>query len=44
MIVYYNQNYWVFGLCPFSGTLKTKENSISETGPVSALRSGGGSD
>jgi hypothetical protein len=26
-MVYKTQNYWVFGLCPSSGTLKTREHS-----------------
>jgi hypothetical protein len=25
------QNYWVFGLCPSSSILKTREHNISET-------------
>jgi hypothetical protein len=31
-MVYNTQNYWVFGLCPSSGILKTREYNISETG------------
>jgi hypothetical protein len=34
------QNYWVFGLNPSSGILKTREHNISENGPVSVLRRG----
>jgi hypothetical protein len=30
-MVYKTQNYWVFGLCPLSGILKTRKNNISET-------------
>jgi hypothetical protein len=26
------QNYWVFGLCPSSGILKTIEHKVLETG------------
>jgi hypothetical protein len=37
-MVYNIQNYWVFGLCPLSGILKTKEHKVSETGSVSVLR------
>jgi hypothetical protein len=32
------RNYYVFGLCPSSGILKTREHSVSETGSVSILR------
>jgi hypothetical protein len=32
------QNYWVFGLWPSSGILKTKKHGVSETGSVSVLR------
>jgi hypothetical protein len=32
------KNYWVFGLYPLSGILKSKEHNISETGSVSILR------
>jgi hypothetical protein len=35
------RSYWVFGLCPSSGILKTKEHNVSETGSVSVLRWGG---
>jgi hypothetical protein len=39
MIEYNTQDYWVFGLHPFSGVLKhTKEHTVSETGAVSVLR------
>jgi hypothetical protein len=36
-MVYNIQNYWVFGPCPSSGILKTRDHSVSETGSVSAL-------
>jgi hypothetical protein len=39
--VYNTQNYWVFGLCPVSHILKTREHNISETGSVSILMWGG---
>jgi hypothetical protein len=29
-MVYNTQNYWVFGLYPSSGTLKTREHNVSE--------------
>jgi hypothetical protein len=32
------QNYWVFGLDPSSGILKTREHNVSETASVSVLR------
>jgi hypothetical protein len=32
------RNYWIFGLCPSSGILKTKEHNVSATGSVSVLR------
>jgi hypothetical protein len=32
------QNYWVCGLCPLAGILKTREHDVSETGCVSVLR------
>jgi hypothetical protein len=32
-----SQNYWVFGLCPSSGILKSKERNVSETGCFSPL-------
>jgi hypothetical protein len=34
-------NYYVFGLYPSSGILKTREHNVSETGSVSVLRWGG---
>jgi hypothetical protein len=37
-IVYKSQNYWVWGLCPSSCILKTRERNVSETGSVSILR------
>jgi hypothetical protein len=33
----YCQNYWVFGLCPSSSILKTREHNISETESQSLL-------
>jgi hypothetical protein len=36
-----SQNYWVFGLCPLSGILETREH-VSETWFVSDLSLGGG--
>jgi hypothetical protein len=30
-------NYWVFGLCPLSGILKTRKHNVSETGSVSEM-------
>jgi hypothetical protein len=38
MTVYNTQNYWVFGLCLLSGTLKSREHDVSEAGSVSVLR------
>jgi hypothetical protein len=32
------QNYWVFGLCPLSSILETRNCNVSETGSVSGLR------
>jgi hypothetical protein len=32
------QKYWDFGLCPSSGTLKTREHNVSGTGFVSIFR------
>jgi hypothetical protein len=37
-MVYHNQNYWVFGLAPLSGSLGTRKREVSETGSVSVLR------
>jgi hypothetical protein len=34
------QNYWVFGLCPSSGILKTRKHGVSEIGSVTVLRCG----
>jgi hypothetical protein len=37
-MVYNTQNYWVFGLYPLSGILKTREHNVlrrAETDPVS---------
>jgi hypothetical protein len=34
------QNYWVFGLCPSSGTLEARKHNVSETGSVSVLSEG----
>jgi hypothetical protein len=36
-----SQNYWVFGLSPSSGILKTREHNVSETASVSVFRCGG---
>jgi hypothetical protein len=36
-MVYNTQNYWVFGLRPSSGILKTREPNVLETGSVSVL-------
>jgi hypothetical protein len=38
---YFLRNYWVFGLCPSSGIVKTRKHDVSETGSVSVLRWGG---
>jgi hypothetical protein len=37
-MVYNNQNYWVFGLCPSSGVVKDGEHNVSEAESVSFLR------
>jgi hypothetical protein len=34
----YTKTYWVFGLCPSSGILKTREYNVLEIGSVSVLR------
>jgi hypothetical protein len=34
-MVYNTRNYSVFGLCPSSGILKTRDHNVSETDPVS---------
>jgi hypothetical protein len=34
------RNYWVFGICPSSGILKSTEHNVSETVSVSVLRWG----
>jgi hypothetical protein len=39
-MMYNTQNYGVFGPCPSSGILKTREHSFSETGSVCILRWG----
>jgi hypothetical protein len=31
-MTYNTKNYWVFGLCPSSGILKTRGHSVLETG------------
>jgi hypothetical protein len=31
-MVYSTQNYWVFGFCPSSSILKTRDHNLSETG------------
>jgi hypothetical protein len=36
--VYNSENYWVFGLFPSFGILKTVKHNVSETGSVSVLR------
>jgi hypothetical protein len=36
--MYNIQNYWVFGLSPSSGILKTIKHNVSEIGYVFALR------
>jgi hypothetical protein len=36
--MYSTQNYWVFGICPYSGILKYRKHNVSETGSVSILR------
>jgi hypothetical protein len=41
-MVYNIQNYWVFGLCPSFGILKTREHNFSETWSLSILRWEGG--
>jgi hypothetical protein len=33
----YARKYWVFGLCPSPGILKTREHDVSETGCVPVL-------
>jgi hypothetical protein len=32
------KGYWVFGVCPSSGILKTREHNIFATGSLSVLR------
>jgi hypothetical protein len=34
----YTQHYLVFGLCPSSSVVKTREHNVSETGSVSVLK------
>jgi hypothetical protein len=36
--IYYNQNYWVFGLFSSSDILETRKHDVSETGSVSVFR------
>jgi hypothetical protein len=36
-MAYNIQNYWVFGLCPSSGILKSREHNVSETESVYVL-------
>jgi hypothetical protein len=31
------RNYYIFGICPSSRILKTREHDVLETGPVSVL-------
>jgi hypothetical protein len=38
-MLYYTQNYWVFGLFPSPGILGTRDRDVSETGTVSVLGS-----
>jgi hypothetical protein len=38
--IFIGQNYWVFGLCLSHGILETREQNVSETGPISVLRWG----
>jgi hypothetical protein len=38
-MVYNTQNYWVFGLCPLSVVLKSREHNVSETGFVGVFHS-----
>jgi hypothetical protein len=37
-MVHNTQNYWVFGLCPSSGIVKTTEHSVSEIRSASIFR------
>jgi hypothetical protein len=39
MVVYNTQNYWVSGLCQFSGILNTRKHNVSVTGSVFILMS-----
>jgi hypothetical protein len=41
-MVYYNQNYWVFGLSPSFGILGNRKHDVLETGSVSVLKCGEG--
>jgi hypothetical protein len=38
MMVHNTQNYWVLGLCPLSGILKTREQNVLETGVQTWLK------
>jgi hypothetical protein len=40
-MVYNTQNYWVFGLCPLSGILETREHYVSGTASVLSSSEGG---
>jgi hypothetical protein len=35
-------NYWIFGLCPSSGILSTREHNVPETGAAFVPRGGRG--
>jgi hypothetical protein len=37
---HYSQNYWIFGLCPSSGILKTKKRNVSESGSNTRVEAG----
>jgi hypothetical protein len=41
IMVCYTQNYWVFGLRPSSGILKSRYHIVSETASVSVFRCAG---
>jgi hypothetical protein len=43
-MVYNTQNYWVFGLCPSSGVIKTRKHDVSETGCFRPQVRGGDTD
>jgi hypothetical protein len=38
MMVYHNQNYWVFGFFPIVRNIGTGKHVVSETGSVSVIR------